>query len=259
MGKKPLRASGPSVVEMSLPEIRGEIELPFTVDMSGSGSGVSLSIADNSGTMTLRGGPTIQILAYGSLFWQSQNRMVVQLIGLTGSQVMIASIYCDPNKQKLTNIWYEFSDHPGMISGSLSGTCTTARNSHRVSYDFPAANLVKPVSYGIETADGPDLKLQGPGGTLQHGSNNGSLEPFDAFPFGSVNCRDCGGKGWYELHSMFYDQARTRACFAILYFMLGDPHHVGMTWGVCLNGAPDEANLDLNFNSQFDADWTWQR
>jgi hypothetical protein len=71
-------------------------------------------------------------------------------------------------------------------------------------------------------------------------------------PFTTVDCSDCGGEGWYELHALFWDAPRQRTCFGIFYLMNRHPDLVGLEYARCLPDLGDP----LQGAAWFDATWT---
>ena len=49
--------------------------------------------------------------------------------------------------------------------------------------------------------------------------------------FGDVDCStNCGSPGWYELHSVVWDDAQQRAIFVIVYLILGSMNDVELAY-----------------------------
>ena len=69
-------------------------------------------------------------------------------------------------------------------------------------------------------------------------------------PFEDVDCTACGQGGWHEIHTLLWDPAGARLCFAIFYlFQPGDP--VLLTYSLTLPDLSDPAG-----STQLDATWT---
>jgi len=55
--------------------------------------------------------------------------------------------------------------------------------------------------------------------------------------------------GWYELHSLFVNEQGTRACFGILYLMIGDNSDVVLDYGLCFGKSIQV--VDENYSAQW--------
>ena len=106
--------------------------------------------------------------------------------------------------------------------------------STEVAVKLPAVDMAVPALLGGVTMDGPSIHYDGmTPGTIDLGTLLVLL------PFDQVDCSDCGGAGWYEVHSLLWDP-KGRLCFAIVYlFAPGDPMLV--TYSLTLPDLSDPA------------------
>jgi hypothetical protein len=92
----------------------------------------------------------------------------------------------------------------------------------------PAIALRPPAAFGGYTVTGEQITVRSDGtGTLTLGDRTLPL-----VVFGDVDCSAqlCGEPGWYELHSIVWDEAERRVIFLIAYLMNGIPGQVQLTY-----------------------------
>jgi hypothetical protein len=101
--------------------------------------------------------------------------------------------------------------------------------------------LPEPWVSGLDI-EGEDLWLAGTEGEITVGDATWTL-----LPFSSVDCTDCPGGPWLEIHSLLVGACE--ACFGIVYLFPEEPGRAQLSWGLCLPGlTPLEASFEVTWS-----------
>ncbi|MFH1463600.1 MAG: hypothetical protein ABIO70_04365 [Pseudomonadota bacterium] len=125
---------------------------------------------------------------------------------------------------------------------STSGEATWQEGETPVEVVVPALRAAPaPWESGL-SIQGDDLWLAGAeGGITVDGT------PWALHPFSSVDCGDCPGGPWLEVHSLLVGACE--ACFGIVYLFPDDPGYAQLSWGLCLPSlTPLEASFDVSWS-----------
>ena len=226
------------------------VTLPFEIDVTGNASGGAgigaVSAANNSGTIALDGVSTA-IAFYQKQVWSDFNYTLYQGLAIGPSSLDVVWLYCQGSS--LPYIWREGVNGPALDDTAASGTCAGADAMTATSVAFPALTLDVPSTVPGYTIDGDGISLaDGETGLVTLG---GTTYPFVVFE--DVDCTDCGGDGWYELHSLVWDGALERVIFVIFYLDFGYPERVLAAYARSLPDFEDPVGT-----LELDATWTAQ-
>lgn len=204
----------------------------------------NLSIRGNVGEAYIDG-RAVPLFSYVRIPWPDFGLVLFQVLAIESDRWHVLWLYCDG--PDLTNIYYQDTlDHEVTYQG-MSGICVDVPLSPTLTHiQFPATDMAYPPLEGGYTMTGPALAYDGQGpGSIVIGGRTLIL-----LPFNDVDCRMCGGPGWWELHSIAWDPERSQATFLILYLQTQDPGHVSASYGIT---APSLASLGY---LSFSASWT---
>ena len=223
------------------------VSLPFGLNVNGNAGGFvgALSVTGNVGTIAV-GGSSLAIAFYEKQPWPEFGYTLYQGLAVGASRWDVVWAYCDAGG--LAYVWHEGMTGPALDYLAASGTCTDTDVATSTTVALPALSLETPTPIPGFTIDGDDLVLADDGG-----SGLVTLDG-DAFPFvvfGEVDCTACGGDGWWELHSVAWDEAAARATFVILYLDFAYPDSVLAAYARSLPDFGDPFGV-----VEFDATWT---
>jgi hypothetical protein len=219
----------------------------FSVDGVGSNVVGSLSLQHGSGTVELNG-KSVRAAVYEKQMFPAQNLRLYQALAVEETRLWVLWFYCDTMSPALESIYFEATDGTMVQSEPAMGNCQDTNMTSMVAAQFPPLDLVEPTLVDGYTIDGANVKLMGAQpGSVQLGTNS-----LQVFVFNTVDCRKgCGTPGWTELHSLLWDRAGARVCFAIFYLSEGDTSHVQLAYSLTLPTLDDPAG-----NVLLPATWT---
>lgn len=135
--------------------------------------------------------------------------------------------YC--SEGMLTDVYFETTTGLPLQYELASGTCDIVPGSSETEVSFPGTEFALIYNGEDFSIDGADIAvIGGQLGTVVLDGIEHVLAPFE-----TVDCADCGGAGWFEVHAILWDPVAVRACFAIFY-LLPDADEVQMTYAMCL-------------------------
>jgi hypothetical protein len=244
-----LDTAGPQ--DSGLPSL-AQLETAFTVDASGGGEQRldSVSVQGNLASLVLSGVPHTGF-AYQHHDWQSTGYVLFDLLTVADDGSNLAVTYLYGQDGQLPYVYTESFEHP-MDWEVSSGTVSWEQTPTTIQPQVPALEArPNPTDLGIDM-DGEELWLEGSsGGVVVDGVS------FELLPFASVDCTDCPGGPWLELHSLLVpgdgaalsrgaavdSNAAGRgggtsasACFGIVYLFPEDPSYAQLSYGICLPG-----------------------
>jgi len=235
-----------------VPVTQGSYSAQFSLTKaSGSASGFSVDLTDGAGNFTLKG-QHFDAIAYTYQMWTTYDLLLIDLIGIStdSSNLAVIYLYASPSTHAISSIYFE-SFTQIMDTVSASGSVQFSTSSSKINVYFPALiklpNLVQ-TNFKIT---GAQIELRP--GSQGWASINGGNDTF--IVFNTVNCATCEqskkkiGGGWYELHSLFVNEQQNRACFGILYLMIGESSSVLLDYGLCFGGSVQTA--DASYTAQW--------
>jgi hypothetical protein len=171
-----------------------------------------------------------------------------EIIAAQESRLIVAFITC--TGPKLTFIFYESTD--GIASGKelpATGSCAILEKSTTENVTFPALDFPPPSVVSGFSITGSQMAFDG----THVGSTTISGTSYALYPFNVVDCTACASPGWYELHSLLWDEKNKNACLGILYLEQNTPSTVGLAYMMCL---PAVTSSYTTAQLGFSADWT---
>ncbi|MFZ5478833.1 MAG: hypothetical protein ACOZNI_18820 [Myxococcota bacterium] len=200
----------------------GDLAVPFTLDASGTGDDRvdSVELLDAAGTIELDGVGHAAV-AYQDHDWTDAGYHLYDLVSVAedGSNLAVTYLYCSGDD--LPYAYTESFTHP-MAWETTRGSCDGAVADGIARAELPAL-LARPEP--IETGFTFDGELAEGRLTLEDTER-------EWIPFNTVDCAECPGGPWYELHSLLVGEGD--ACFAILYLFPDDPTFVQVEYTLCL-------------------------
>lgn len=183
----------------------------------------AITLGQNMAALSLLGVPHGGV-AWFDHDWADAGYHLYDLLSVAedGSGLAVTYLYAQGDQ-----VPYAYTESYGLpmdweyASGSLDGV------SGEVSYEvrLPALRaLPPPMDAGFEISG--DLTLSSDGGSV---TLNGV--PRSVHPLGLVDCSDCPGGPWYEVHLVL---AADDACFTILYLFPDEPARAQLEYGLCL-------------------------
>jgi len=200
----------------------------FTFSLNATGEGVkvkSLAMLGNAGTLSLGGVPHTGV-AFESHAWTGAGWDIFDVLSIAddGSNLAVTFLYCKGSE--LTHFYFE-SLTDKMTVETAAGTCEALQQETPVNVSLPALKASpSALDTGI-TIDGADVHLDATGGTMTMASQTWRL-----VPFGTVDCTQCPGGPWLEIHSLLLGEQQ--GCFSILYLWPNDKTKVEAAYTLCL-------------------------
>jgi len=231
-------------VVRATPLAAATLPLAFDVAIQGemAGTTMAVSVTHDSGTLQI-GGDTYPIVVYEQIPWSGFSLTLYQAIAILADRWAVIWFYCTGST--LTGIDYEDTLGAPLAAYGATGTCSVAMRSVNAQVTAPASTLTL------------DSLVQGfalTGATLSYdGSAPGSMafggRSWQVYPFNLIDCSTkCGSPGWYELHSIFWDNSASETCFGIFYLQSQAPGSVLLEYSLCL---PDGATPASSFPSRW--------
>jgi len=197
------------------------VSFPFAVGASASSSAPhgAVSFSGNTGSLYLEGA-TLAAAVYERQIWDDFGYTLYQGLAIGASRWDVFWLYCQGST--LRYVWHEGAGGPAMHYVNANGTCSGTSAATSAAVSLPAMTLAVPPPVAGYTISGTGIGLaDGATGFLRVGSKTLPFVPFE-----DVDCTACGTPGWYELHSLAWDEEEQRAIFVILYLDLAYPGRV---------------------------------
>lgn len=220
--------------------------MDYSLSVSGSGSSRvgDISISNSAGTIEFDG-ETLDTIVYEYIPWESTGYNLYQGIAISDTDLFVYWVYCRTSNDSVALIYYESINQYDIAHEGGSGTCAMQETEVQPALALTERSLdISRLVSGF-TITGDEISYDGNvAGTYTYGETTYALYPFEL-----VDCSDCSGGDWQELHSILYNAEEAKACFTILYLMEGSEDMVISSYSICF---PD---LD-NVNAVLTATWT---
>ncbi|HEY1554518.1 MAG TPA: hypothetical protein VGF94_06755 [Kofleriaceae bacterium] len=192
----------------------------------------AIAIAGNVGTVAV-GAQPLSAFVYASA--TEAPYALYDGFAIDGASWHAFYLYCDPQLVDLYDELVAGDGAAGMVAVDASGTCDAAPTATSAHVSLPAFHATSPTPAPGFTVTGPTIDILSDGnGELALGGTALALRVFDV-----VDCHDCGGAGWYELHSVVWDGLNQRAIFVIVYLLVGNTSQIELAYARSL---PDLAD-----------------
>jgi hypothetical protein len=191
----------------------GTLQLPFSADVQGTADAPvgAFDLLDGAGTIEVEG-QTLDAVAYQSIPWGGFGLTLVQGLALGADELVVFWVYCDEDGG-VDGVYVEGSHGLPLTWSPGDGVCLVQDEPSTTPIELPAFGFDDPSPETTHWVDGEDLVVQDDGtGFLVDGA-----VAMDLWVFEVVDCSDCGGNGWTELHGLAWDPARGELCFVIAY------------------------------------------
>jgi hypothetical protein len=189
---------------------------PINAVTTSAPAGVAVTIASNQGTIVFDGRGPLPAFIYERIPFPAADSTLYAGLGIADGAWIPFYLYCSSDG-RLTQVAGEMTDRDLGLQYAVEGTCTYDNVAPMAPVVIPAHTL-NPVALtcGVTaTAPAPqELDLSGgvPGTITLAGDSAVVL------PFHTIDCRTgCGSPGWYEVHSIVWDQSRSMVAFAVIY------------------------------------------
>jgi hypothetical protein len=203
---------------------------PINAATAAGATGTTVSIVSNQGTISFGGRGPFQAFVFNTTPFSAANSIVYGGLGVENGTWFPFFLYCSGDG-RLTKVFGEMTDRDVAVFDDVDGTCTTQDVAPMAPVSL-AANMLSPVALTC----GFSVHAPAPNSIDLEGSHNGSMlflgADAIALPFHGVDCRTgCGTPGWYELHTIVWNQVRQEVGFEIVYL---DDAGVSWTNGISL-------------------------
>lgn len=228
------------------------IFVPTPIEVSGAGEARvgAIELSQSVGTMEVDG-EVLAAFVDERVPWPEFQYTLHQVIAVGADRLVTAWVYCDGAVLSWVYLG-DVSSDPLDVE-QATGFCGQQDEAVYVDLELPAFSLpIPPTVSGFEV-DGPAISVTSGGvGSVRVDGLGLTL-----LPFRIVDCSaDCGGAGWYELHSLLWSSAQQHVAFGILYLYLDE--NIGRGRDVVLVGARPLPDVSASFpeNSFFEASFT---
>jgi hypothetical protein len=195
----------------------GDLTLDYTVSIQGTGPAAigRVDIAGNVGTVTVAG-TSLSAVSFERQPWPGFGYTLFQTLIVAPDRWYVAWFYCRGGS--LEHVYYEGTDGTRLDDGPASGTCVDELRTTVARVELPALEMPLPAPTTGYTVSGENVQITADGrGWVRLGGIT-----MTALIFEHVDCStQCGSPGWYELHSVLWDEIGGRACFGIFYLQEG--------------------------------------
>jgi hypothetical protein len=233
----------PAVLELAATQ--ATITVPFTASASGSASPPfgNVAMTRDVGTLQLNGG-TLASFVYMTVPFAGY--VLYQGFAVGSERWDVFWLYCQGSG--LEHIYDEGVGGPELFVRPATGSCSGTATPATVQVSLPALTIPPPAPFGGYTVTGSDILVASDGtGALTLDDRSMPL-----VVFGEVDCSTiCGAPGWYELHTIVWDETQRRVIFVIIYLLNGTPHQVQLTYARSLPDLGDPIGT-----RNFPATWT---
>jgi hypothetical protein len=235
---------------VKVPATSGNLPLPFTASIAGSGSGRvgSVVLENNVGTVEIDQRVLNGVVYEQQSFASSVGEFLYQTLIIAPEQWFVVWFYCANGV--LTDAYLEGTEGTAGAFQNVSGTCSTSFAETTPEVWFSATTMpIPPLLKGYKIK-GPDISLH----SGRPGTVNLGMGLLTVLPFQAVDCSQCGVPGWHEVHALLWDRARNRACFVIFYLVIGQGKTVQAAYSLTLPDLSDPAS-----DTQLTARWSTPR
>ncbi len=235
---------------------QGNLFTDYSVKVSGHGlhETGAVEIANNVGTIDIHS-MHLSTFIQKRIPWGSMT--LFQGMAFDPTHFYLYWIYCNVQK-KVSGFYYESPYSQEGFSDVIIGSCDSTTDKTSTLISLPAVELPMPKGVpGFEIiGDQIHLPASGVGTVAIQNRFHAERENFNFIPFAAVDCMKCGTPrtrneaGWYELHSLFFNELKGRACFGIFYLYADQKYPIDLEYTLCL---PDlDRSLDY---ASFEASW----
>jgi hypothetical protein len=221
---------------------------PINAATAAGATGTTVSIVSNQGTVSYGGRGPFQAFIFNRVPFPATNSITYAGLGVENGTWFPFVLYCSGDG-RLTKVFGEMTDRDVEVFDDVDGTCTDQGVAPMAPVSL-AANTLSPVAltcgFSVHSAAPPpnDVNLD----SSQNGTMYGDSV---ALPFHAVDCRaGCGTPGWYELHTILWNQMIQEVSFEIVYL---DDQGVSFTNGISLPRG-DTATDEQFFGATFTID-----
>ena len=185
--------------------------------------GTMVSITNNQGTVAFDGrGPSPAFIYSQTPFAAAESTLYAGL-AIDDGVWLPFWLYCSSDG-RLTALYGEMTDRDRDVDLYVDGTCVSTGAVSTMTIDVPAhtlRNTALTCGFTVDSPVGstPAIDLVG----SQPGNASFGVDPVTVLPFHKVDCRTgCGLPGWYELHTVVWDQVTQAVGFEIFYWETGN-------------------------------------
>ncbi len=210
----------------------GTLASSFQATIAGSGSGSlgTIAIDSNTGTTQLDG-EIGQTALYNSVPFSGYT--IFGSVVIAPDRWSIAYPYCMGSS--LVDVYAETVGAGGFVLSPASGSCASVTSTAPTAVDLPGFTIATPAAFGSAVVHGAQIELDHGAGQI---ALAGVMKP--AVVFNTVDCSTtCGTPGWYELHTLIWDETAQAATFVIIYLTVGAQSHVQLSYALRLPALDD--------------------
>jgi hypothetical protein len=225
----PLLAQARQMVQSGLhvPATNALFQANYSAQVTAQGRSevASVQISNNVGTISF--GSEAMSTFIEEVIPNAFSHDLYQGIAVSPGRFTAYWMYCHAGQ--IDGIYYESADGNGMKFESASGSCSYTATATQTALSLPESAFAPGAGVAGFAIEGDDIYRQS-GGVGIFKDSSGQSHAF--FPFSSVDCTQCAAQGWYELHSLIWDDSSDRMCFAIFYLYVGQSN-IMSAYSIC--------------------------
>ena len=210
----------PAVISIGSSE--GTIADAFELDANGSASAPlgTVAFASDVGTIAIDDA-SIAAFVYATTSFSSY--ALYDGFAISPSSWDAFYLYCETG---LVDVYDEGVGGRPLFYRAATGTCVGTPTPTTAQVSLPALSIPTPVPETGYTVTGDDVVVRADGtGEITLGTAVLPLIVFD-----DIDCSTCATSGWYELHSIAWDDAQQHAIFFIMYLINGSTTSVELAY-----------------------------
>lgn len=211
---------------MTIAATSTHLSLPFAATVSGQAGG-AVAITGDVGTLAIAGN-TASAFVYVAIPFAGYT--LYQGFGVTSARWDVFWLYCQG--AALSYLYDEAVTGAPLVGTVATGSCSGTTGTTDAAVTLPAFAIAPPAPRPGFVVDGAQIAIAANG--------TGTFGGLPLIAFDLVDCSTgCGSPGWYELHSVIWDDARQRVTFVIVYLKTDTPNEVELAYARSL---PDLAD-----------------
>lgn len=214
----PLDLGSPTVVA---PATNGTLPGTFTLDSNGSAQPrlPTFDIRGNVGGLSIDGVPHTGVAYQAHYAFGGYDLYDVLSVASDGSDLALTWLYCVGDSLEWV---YQLSYLRPMEPSRAAGSCHARPGDVQTQVQLPALLALPPPRPSGFRIVGPGINIGDGVGALVIGGRT-----YNAHPFATVDCTQCPGGSWYEVHLVF--RRENEAGFGILYLYPAAPTEVHLS------------------------------
>jgi len=212
---------------MMIAATSAHVSLPFAATVAEQTAGGPTTITSDVGTVGVAG-DSVPAFVYVAIPFAGYT--LYQGFGVAPARWDVFWLYCQGTA--LSYVYDEAVTGAPLVGRPTTGSCSGTTATTDAAVSLPAFAIAPPSPRPGFVVDGAQIAVAANG--------TGTYGGLPLIAFDLVDCSTgCGTPGWYELHSLVWDEAHQRVTFVIVYLTIGQPNAVQLAYARSL---PDLAD-----------------